>query len=67
MPGKTGLDLIDSIKEMNYDVKLLALSGGSRVSKCDFLPIAELMGANDILYKPFTPDELREKVWGLLN
>jgi len=67
MPEKSGLDLIESIKEMNYDVKLLAVSGGSRINKYDFLPIAELMGAHGILHKPFTPNELRGKVRELLN
>ncbi len=67
MPEKSGLDLIEIINEMNYDVKLLAVSGGNRKSKCDFLPVAELMGAHDILHKPFTPNELRGKVGALLN
>jgi CheY-like chemotaxis protein len=66
MPEKSGLDLIELINEMENDIKILAISGGSRRSKCDFLPVAGLMGA-ETLHKPFTPTELREKVAELLN
>ena len=66
MPGKSGLDLIEEVKKNYPEIKLLAISGGSRLRKCDFLPIAEVVGANEILYKPFTMTELREKVANLI-
>jgi CheY-like chemotaxis protein len=67
MPEKSGLDLIETIKSLNPDIKFLAISGGSKKSNCDFLPVAEIVGANGTLQKPFTPEELREKVAELMS
>jgi two-component system, chemotaxis family, chemotaxis protein CheY len=66
MPNKNGLELIEAIKEANVDIKLIAISGGNLNKNCDFLPVAEIMGARS-LKKPFSPEELRELVRSLLN
>ena len=66
MPDKSGLDLIEIISETNKNIKFLAISGGSRLKKCDFLPIAEIFGACETLQKPFTMRALREKVSAIL-
>lgn len=67
MPDKSGLDLIEIIKETNKNIKFLAISGGSYLKQCDFLPIAEIIGAHETLHKPFTMKDLREKVAGILD
>jgi DNA-binding NtrC family response regulator len=67
MPDKTGLDLIEIIKNKHNNIKVLAISGGNRLRSCDFLPVAEIIGAHETLKKPFTLTELREKVAELLN
>jgi len=67
MPDKSGLDLIEEIKHLFPKIKFLAVSGGSRLKKCDFLPIAEIFGACETLQKPFTMQALREKVAEILD
>jgi CheY-like chemotaxis protein len=66
MPGITGLELINIIKNINDKIKLLAISGGARMKSCDILPAAKTKGADSSLAKPFTPHQLREKVEILL-
>ncbi len=66
MPEKSGLELIESVIEINKDIKILAISGGNRLKNCDFLPVAEILGAS-ILNKPFTLSELRDKVYSLIQ
>ena len=65
MPDKHGIHLIEQIKETYPDIKVLAISGGNRSRICDFLPLAEMVGANDSLHKPFAMSDLREKVKSL--
>jgi response regulator RpfG family c-di-GMP phosphodiesterase len=67
MPDKTGIDLIEYIAGINKDIKVLAISGGSRTTKCNFLPVAKIVGADDTLFKPFAMSELRKKVDALLS
>jgi response regulator RpfG family c-di-GMP phosphodiesterase len=67
MPDKTGLDMIEAIKDKNKGIKILAISGGDKKRNVNFLPVAEIVGAHDTLSKPFTPEEMRKKVAGLLQ
>ncbi len=67
MPEKTGIDLILELKDVRPDIKVLAISGGGGVTgRFDYLPIASLIGANQILKKPFSISELNNKVDELL-
>ena len=66
MPGKSGVDLIEEVKVKFPTIKILAISGGSQNRKCDFLPLAGVVGANDTLQKPFSLNVLREKVENLI-
>lgn len=67
MPEKNGIDLIQGIRELSNDIKILAISGGNRSKTCDFLPVADFVGADACLHKPFSPNELREKVYAILQ
>lgn len=67
MPGKTGLDLIMEIKEKHPDLTIIAISGGGGINgRFDYLPIAELIGANNIIKKPFSINEIKKSVSDLL-
>lgn len=67
MPGKTGLDLIMEIKEKIPDLNIIAISGGGGINgRFDYLPIAQLIGANNILKKPFSIADMRKTVSELL-
>jgi DNA-binding response OmpR family regulator len=58
MPNKEGFETISELKRINDNVKIIAISGGSRNGIGAYLPIAENLGAKAILYKPFDESEL---------
>ena len=64
---KSGLGLIENIKKINKDIKILAISGASDTIKVDFLPMAGLVGADETLVKPFSMAQLRAAVSRLLE
>ena len=67
MPGKTGLDLIMEIKEKIPELNIIAISGGGGINgRFDYLPIAQLIGANNIIRKPFSVAEIKKMVTELL-
>jgi DNA-binding response OmpR family regulator len=58
MPEKDGLETIAELKWKYPAVKILAVSGGSRMSPSDHLNVAKKMGADYILAKPFSTAKL---------
>ncbi|HSR41877.1 MAG TPA: response regulator [Longimicrobiales bacterium] len=68
MPGKEGIETIQELKRREPDLPILAVSGGSAVMDAEStLADAELLGADAILPKPFSVDELREAVAQLVG
>lgn len=67
MPGKTGLDLIMEIKDKLPELNIIAISGGGGINgRFDYLPIAQLIGANNIIRKPFSIADIKKTVTELL-
>jgi len=67
MPEKHGIDLIMELSEKLPDLPIIAISGGGGVTgRFDYLEIAPLVGANNVLRKPFQASELRQLVEGIL-
>lgn len=62
MPEKEGLETIRELREKFPSVKIIAISGGGRTGKLDFLPVAKKLGALRTLYKPFPLQELLDAV-----
>ncbi|PPR08902.1 MAG: Response regulator MprA [Proteobacteria bacterium] len=62
MPNKEGFETISELKSINDNVKIIAISGGSRNGIGAYLPIAENLGAKAILYKPFDESELIQTI-----
>lgn len=58
MPQKEGIETIRDIRAIAPNVRIVAISGGGRNQNMDFLRIAEKLGANATLPKPFRRDEL---------
>jgi DNA-binding response OmpR family regulator len=50
---------ITEMRKARPDAKIIAISGGGRIGNTDFLKIARVLGAMDVIPKPFDPDELR--------
>lgn len=62
MPGVDGIELLLGLRKINPDVRVIAMSGGNRGHADTYLHMAEKLGANVILNKPFELSELLEQV-----
>ncbi|MEY4704051.1 MAG: hypothetical protein RL042_247 [Nitrospirota bacterium] len=62
MPGMDGLELIRAVRREFPEIPMIAMSGGFGEQ---FLPIAEVLGSQAILSKPFKVDRVKEMVGGL--
>jgi CheY-like chemotaxis protein len=58
MPESDGFEAIDGLRRQFPATKVIVMSGGAQLTKRDYLPDAELMGADATLQKPFDIDEL---------
>ncbi|HEV2189889.1 MAG TPA: response regulator [Stellaceae bacterium] len=58
MPGKEGIATILEMREAQPDARILAMTGGGTFAANEVLRIAELVGADNSLKKPFAPGEL---------
>src|SRR5690349_15882016 len=67
MPEKEGLEVLMELRKQRPPVKIIAISGGGRVSPDDYLNTARQMGAARVLAKPFTNEELLATVDALLT
>ena len=67
MPGASGFDAILEVKSVLKGVPILAVSGGGDDASEGYLDIASRLGADKTLTKPFTTEQFRGAVEGLLN
>lgn len=56
MPDKEGIETIREIKQMHPQLKIIAMSGA--VNGTQYLLITKALGADGIITKPFTREEL---------
>ena len=61
MPSKDGLEVIAELLASNPTQPIIAMSGGRRILTAD-LDLAEIKGIKGILKKPFTLQQLQEKI-----
>ncbi len=59
MPGKTGLEVVEEIREMDKDIPIIMVT--TEAEKGRVLQAIQA-GVSDYLVKPFTADTLREKL-----
>ena len=57
MPDIDGIELLLQLRKINSDVKVIVMSGGNRGHADAYLHMADKLGADAVLSKPF---ELRE-------
>jgi len=67
MPEKEGLETIREMKRLCSDMKILAMSGGGRVSSENYLNTASAFGATRTMGKPFSQRQMVSTVRELLN
>lgn len=58
MPDADGFEAIDTFRRDFPQTKIVVVSGGARFSKRDYLPDADLIGADATLQKPFEIEAL---------
>jgi CheY-like chemotaxis protein len=58
MPEMEGIEIIRRVRESHPDVPIVAMSGAGGAGSGDCLEIAQLVGAQSILRKPFTAQSL---------
>ena len=67
MPEMDGLETIVQLRKRHPGLKVIAISGGSRIGNADFLAMAERLGASETFYKPLDNDELLVAIGRCLN
>jgi CheY-like chemotaxis protein len=66
MPEKEGIETIGEFRKKYPKAKIIAMSGGSRVSAAENLKMARLIGADLALAKPFSNQALAEAIAAVL-
>lgn len=67
MPEKEGLETIFELRKKHPELKIIAISGGGRISPNGYLPGAKLLGANMVFQKPLVQKDFLNAVSLLLN
>src|SRR5439155_8038786 len=62
IPGKDGIETIRELRRTNPEVKIIALSGDVRFDVPSILKAAHLLGADQVMEKPFRNDKLLRMV-----
>jgi CheY-like chemotaxis protein len=62
MPDREGLETIRTLREIQPDIPIIAVSGGGRIGAETYLQLAELMGARMTFTKPLVNSEFLEAV-----
>ncbi|MEI8185531.1 MAG: response regulator [Chlorobiaceae bacterium] len=65
MPEKEGIETIIEVKKQYPAIKIIAISGGGQVGPENFLVLADALGANTTLKKPFSSQELLRAIKNL--
>ncbi len=66
MPNKEGLEVIMDLVKETPRLKIIAMSGGGIMEPRTYLSLAEKLGADEIIEKPFRPADLLALVAKLL-
>ena len=67
MPEKEGIEIIRELRQSHPALKIIAMSGGGRGDAKDYLAIAKVLGASQVLAKPFSGQELLQAVSAALQ
>lgn len=66
MPGKEGIETIAELRRMAPELKIIAISGGGATNNLTFLELAQKIGADKTLSKPFKPRDLLNTITAVL-
>ncbi len=66
MPDTEGIETIEKLKEEFPDIRIIAVSGGGRVSPKTYLDAAKIIGAGRSFAKPIDQEEFLKAIRELL-
>lgn len=66
MPDKEGIEFIQSIRNHNPNIPIIAMSGGNSDFSASYLRASQKLGANKVLSKPFESELLYSAIEELL-
>lgn len=67
MPEKEGLELIIEVRRNDPHIKIIAMSGGGYIEPGPYLSMADRLGADKVLSKPFKIYHMLEVIRELLK
>lgn len=67
MPDKEGLEIINELRQADSNLKILAISGGGIITADLYLKLANALGADKVLSKPFLNEELLATISELIT
>lgn len=67
MPVQDGIETLLELRRRNLELKVVVVSGGGRITSMDYLGAARLLGANRVMEKPFTLEELESAIREVLG
>jgi DNA-binding response OmpR family regulator len=67
MPEEDGLKVIMKLRELKPSVKIIAISGGGKAGPGSYLNLAKVLGADAVFSKPFSINDLINKIYELLQ
>jgi CheY-like chemotaxis protein len=67
MPEGDGFEMLNEIRARDTRIPVIAISGGGVTQGLDVLGIAERLGANKVLYKPFARRQLLDAIVAALG
>ena len=67
MPEQEGLETIMGLRRDFPGVKIIAISGSVKTETLDYLSVAQKLGAQRVLRKPFAQDELLKAIQEVLR
>lgn len=67
MPEEDGLRVIMKLRELKPSLRVIAISGGGKAGPGSYLNLAKALGADAIYSKPFSINDLIDKIEELLS
>ncbi|HNY52690.1 MAG TPA: response regulator [Bacteroidales bacterium] len=67
MPEEDGLKVIMQMREMKPEIKVIAISGGGKAGPGSYLRMAKALGADSVFPKPFSVNDLVNRIDDLLH
>jgi len=67
MPEEDGLKVIMKLRELKPSIRVIAISGGGKAGPGSYLNLAKALGADAIYSKPFSLNDLIDRIENMLN